>query len=322
MISVIVPVYNVAPYLRRCVDSILAQTYRDLDIILVDDGSTDESGAICDDYAARDNRVRVLHTANGGPGTARNRGFELARGDIIAFPDSDDYLEPTMYATMLAAMGDEYDIVICGGFKHNIDGTIQPHLVEDREMDFRGDEMLAQLTLLPAESSTVMAVPWNRLCRLRLLRDNNLRFAEDITSAEDRLFSVQLYATRPRGKFIPARLYHYVKRPTSLSERPPLVRALMMLTAWERVRVIVAYRDDLAERVDGHLIRLVMGYLKHNTVDYNADVLQFKDADVCRALYEQSLRIPRFNERVLDRRQYEQLVAFCKNSPQLTHNAG
>ncbi len=101
LISVIVPVYNVEPYLRRCVDSILAQTYEDLEIILVDDGATDSSGAICDEYAGKDLRVRVIHKPNGGLSSARNAGIDVAKGEYLAFVDSDDWIEESTYEYLM-----------------------------------------------------------------------------------------------------------------------------------------------------------------------------------------------------------------------------
>ena len=97
LISLIVPVYNVEPYLRRCVDSILNQTYTNLEVILVDDGSPDNCGAICDEYAAKDPRVRVIHKENGGLSDARNAGLEIMTGSLVGFVDSDDWIEPQMY---------------------------------------------------------------------------------------------------------------------------------------------------------------------------------------------------------------------------------
>ena len=97
LISVIVPVYNVAPYLRQCVDSILSQSYTHLEVLLIDDGSTDESGAICDEYAQQDSRVKVIHKPNGGLSSARNVGLSLASGEWISFVDSDDWLDTNIY---------------------------------------------------------------------------------------------------------------------------------------------------------------------------------------------------------------------------------
>ena len=101
LLSVIVPVYNVENYLSRCVDSILSQSGVTLEVLLVDDGSTDASGKICDSYAARDDRVKVIHKENGGLSSARNTGLDRASGDYVTFVDSDDYLEPEAYGPML-----------------------------------------------------------------------------------------------------------------------------------------------------------------------------------------------------------------------------
>lgn len=103
-ISVIVPIYKVEPYLRRCIDSILSQTYKVLEIILVDDGSPDLCGAICDEYAEKNDRIRVIHKENGGLSDARNAGLEICTGEYIAFVDSDDWIEPTMYEKLLDNM--------------------------------------------------------------------------------------------------------------------------------------------------------------------------------------------------------------------------
>lgn len=107
MISVIIPVYNVEAYLKKCVDSVLQQIYSDIEVILVDDGSTDGSGAICDEYALQDARVMVLHKENGGLSDARNQGMEVARGDIISFIDSDDYISPYFLEILCEAMEEE-----------------------------------------------------------------------------------------------------------------------------------------------------------------------------------------------------------------------
>ena len=114
-ISVIVPVYKAEAWLARCVDSILAQTFRDLEVILVDDGSPDGSGALCEGYAAADSRVKAIHKANGGVSSARNAGIEAASGEWVAFVDSDDWLEPD-YLERLAdrLTGPDCDVVMGG----------------------------------------------------------------------------------------------------------------------------------------------------------------------------------------------------------------
>ena len=115
MISIIVPVYNVEKYLSRCLDSILVQTYRDFELILVDDGSTDRSGAICDEYASRDERIKLIRQSNQGLSVARNVGLDAARGDYIGFVDSDDYIHPETYQILLdALLKYDADLSVCG----------------------------------------------------------------------------------------------------------------------------------------------------------------------------------------------------------------
>ena len=113
LVSVILPVYGVEKYLPECVDSLLAQTYRNLEIILVDDASPDHCGTICDSYAARDSQVRVIHKKNGGAASARNAGLDAARGEYICFVDSDDVVEEDYVEILLETLGDG-DMAMCG----------------------------------------------------------------------------------------------------------------------------------------------------------------------------------------------------------------
>ena len=115
LISVIVPVYNVEDYLCQCLDSILRQSYKNLQIILVDDGSTDQSGKICDEYGKKDKRIEIIHKANGGLSDARNVGLASATGKFIAFVDSDDYIADTLYETLLGKIRlSNAPIAMCG----------------------------------------------------------------------------------------------------------------------------------------------------------------------------------------------------------------
>ena len=126
LISVIIPVYNVAPYLAACLDSVVSQTYRNLEILLIDDGSTDKSGAICDEYATKDLRIKVVHQANGGVSAARNKGLEIAQGEYIGFVDPDDLTLPQMYETLLDFLRrDKADVSACRYQRFYPDGSIQ-----------------------------------------------------------------------------------------------------------------------------------------------------------------------------------------------------
>lgn len=114
LLSIIIPVYNVEPYISKCLESVINQTYPYLDIIIVDDGSTDGSGQICDTYQNTDKRVRVFHKKNEGPSSARNMGLHYAKGEFIGFVDSDDFIDLDMYESMLQEMENDVDIVTCG----------------------------------------------------------------------------------------------------------------------------------------------------------------------------------------------------------------
>ena len=114
LISIIVPIYNIEKHIVRCLDSILAQTYHNIEVILIDDGSTDNSGKICDQYSSADTRINVFHKQNGGLVSARNLGLESARGDYIGFVDSDDWIEPNMYERMYNNLkNNNSEICIC-----------------------------------------------------------------------------------------------------------------------------------------------------------------------------------------------------------------
>ena len=149
LLSVVIPVYNVEAYLSRCVDSVLDQTYDSLEIILVNDGSTDASGAICDAYAEKDSRVRVIHKENGGLSSARNTGLDAATGEYIAFLDSDDWVESDAYEHMLAVM-EKYEVkLVCGG-RYDVDGRSGERkigLCPKKEERITGEELAGRIFL-------------------------------------------------------------------------------------------------------------------------------------------------------------------------------
>ena len=128
-ISVIVPVYKVEAVLKKCLDSIITQTYENLEIILVDDGSPDSSGEICDEYSKRDSRVKAIHKKNAGVAAARNSGLKVATGEYCIFVDSDDYIEPIMYQSMIQ-IAEEYDcdVVMCDCVKEHKDEQQNIHM--------------------------------------------------------------------------------------------------------------------------------------------------------------------------------------------------
>lgn len=170
MISIIIPVYKVEKYLRRCLDSVLAQTYTDLEIILVDDGSPDGSGSICDEYAEKDSRIKVIHQANAGAAAARNAGVAAATGEFTAFVDSDDYIDPTMYEQLLDIIQvNDADIAECGY------RWVKPDVTYDRENTGKVDvytnlEALEMLYFGDQMFGGISIVVWNKLYRTDLVK--------------------------------------------------------------------------------------------------------------------------------------------------------
>lgn len=171
LISVIVPIYGVEKYLAQCVDSLLAQSYDKLEIILVDDGSPDKCGEICDEYEKKDKRVKVIHKQNGGLSSARNAGLKCATGQYIGYVDSDDYVDPMMYDKMLALIkGEDADIVECSCVTFS-DGE-KPSLTHDERTErWSGEEALKRLMDYGQYSLKPRLAVWTKLFRREIVED-------------------------------------------------------------------------------------------------------------------------------------------------------
>ena len=209
MISVIVPVYKVEKYLNRCINSIINQTYRDLEIILVDDGSPDRCGEICDEYALKDNRIKVLHKENNGQSSARNAGLDIATGNYITFVDSDDWIEPQTYTLMLLAIqNNDCDIAICG---HRIAYDENPTL-----NNFSADtQLLNSEELLQEIFGKLNNAAWNKLYRKELIGD--LRFPIGFAHGEDLIFNLNYLKNCKSGVINNTPLYNYFVRADSVT---------------------------------------------------------------------------------------------------------
>ena len=168
LISVIVPVYNVERYLRRCVDSILHQTYRNLEVLLVDDGSTDASGAICDEYAAQEEHVTAVHQKNGGLSAARNTGIERAKGTYLCFVDSDDFLDSRMLETLCRDLQEQdADVAVVGFRMFEREEELAPAELTVPGQCMTGREAIRN-TLVSDELGDFA---WNKLYKRELFRD-------------------------------------------------------------------------------------------------------------------------------------------------------
>lgn len=187
-ISIIVPIYNADPYLARCVDSILSQSFTDFELLLIDDGSTDGSGLICDSYADRDRRIRVFHKENGGVSSARNLGVKEAKGEWICFVDSDDELLSGGLQTMVDGISNEVDMVMAGYYE--LEGESLQTDTSSFGKDGIIDRNEALLMMYPSADLPYMGYPWGKLFKRTLVSDNKVYFDEHIRIKEDTLFVV------------------------------------------------------------------------------------------------------------------------------------
>lgn len=185
MISVIVPVYNVENVLHYCVESILNQSYTDFELILIDDGSTDKSGFICDQYAEKDKRVHVIHKKNGGVSSARNVGLDNAKGEYICFVDSDDRLKLEFLMVMIDTLKSENaEIVVCG-----YQVVSKDKVVENRSFHDNGIDIVSRENIYSLVGHTLYSASWCKLFRHDIINNQHIRFLEDLTLGEDMVFN-------------------------------------------------------------------------------------------------------------------------------------
>ncbi len=203
VLSVIVPVYNVQKYLPQCIDSILNQTYQNLELILIDDGSPDKCPEICDDYEKKDSRVKVIHKENGGQGSARNRGLDIATGDYIAFIDSDDYVELDMFAIMVKALEEtNSDMCHCGFITHTGLRTVLSDVPEENYILNSSEEILKEYFSF----TFINGGPCAKIFRKKVFAD--LRYPEGV-AREDVYIMHHAFAACDRAVHCGKCLYHY-----------------------------------------------------------------------------------------------------------------
>ena len=197
LLSVIVPIYNVEPWLERCVRSILGQTYGNLEILLVDDGSTDGCPALCDRFGEEDPRVRVIHKKNGGLSDARNAGIDMASGTCLAFVDGDDWIDAGMYEAMMGALAKEgADLCACSYKRIRRDGVLDPST--GKRTVWEGQGML-EAFLLELDEYQIQNSAWNKVYKRELLGE--LRFPKG-KLYEDIVFTTKLLSRVRKGVYL------------------------------------------------------------------------------------------------------------------------
>ncbi|MGN1420911.1 MAG: glycosyltransferase family 2 protein [Eubacterium sp.] len=206
MITVIVPVYNVEKYLDRCIESVVNQTYKNLEIILVDDGSPDNCPAMCDAWAEKDNRIKVIHKENGGVSSARNIGLDNANGEYIGFVDSDDYIAEDMFENLFNKINtDNCQMSVCGIF------------FQGKSISFKNEELISGNEAINRlfnyrDYQSFSGWTWNKLFLASVIKQNRLKFDENICFCEDVLFVYEYLKSVEFVKLINKSFYYYTFR--------------------------------------------------------------------------------------------------------------
>lgn len=265
VVSVIIPVYNAMETIERCVDSIFGQTLDKIEVILVDDGSDDKSGELCDFYAKKDARVRVVHTFNRGLSSARNTGLSMAQGEYVAFVDSDDYIEKRMLEQLVEIAEKERVDIVISGYKYiQFNGKVQ-----DREINLPiekriDNEDMKQLISENANQSFLWFV-WNKLYKRRLLSEFKIKFKEELTFAEDSPFNMRAFLSANGVYYFNVSLYNYVQTKGSLIQTKYKKDLIVKLEAlWrEKRRIckeygIAEYEKALSQYTIDHTIPMLL----------------------------------------------------------------
>lgn len=244
LVSIIVPVYNVEKYLSQCVDSILAQTYHNLEVILVDDGSTDGSGEICEEYTKLDSRVLCIHKDNGGPGEARNFGVNQAHGEYLAFMDSDDYISHHFIDVMISLLKQEkIDIAMLRGGIGFWDGKKEPELAHDA-YEYKVSVMTSDEALkLQLEQNIATGAPWRVVCRDMY---DGIKFPSTLF-AEDLATTYKLFLKAKNVAVVDGSFYAYRKHMDSIVRQPISKKKMngVIKVARELIEDIGTVRPDL-----------------------------------------------------------------------------
>lgn len=267
-ISVIVPVYNTKNELPRCLKSIVDQTYLNLEIICIDDGSTDGSGQIVDEFATIDKRIRVVHKANGGESSARNAGLKIATGKYIAFCDCDDWLEPEMYEFLVETLESENADMVASSWYKDF-GLFSEKIANELPVSkkiFSKGELLKYLYM--RDSYRGLAYIWNKLYRRKVLFDkqgNLILFNEQLKLGGDVLYLAEVALNINKAKYVDRAFYHYVQREESGCHTKDAKKFVDVLKAYEMV--IHRFEEE-------HINQEIVDYVKRFLVYHSGNAVE------------------------------------------------
>lgn len=270
-ISVIVPVYNAAAYIKRCIESILNQTYQNIELILVDDGSTDGSSIICDEYRKKEN-IKIVHKKNGGVSSARNAGLMIASGDYIGFVDSDDYIEKNMFQLMHDNIKDA-DLSMCGYYqnKKKFIGISNKQIVD----------RTTAVTYVIGDGG-FKGFLWNKLFKKSVIDKYKIRFFPDIHMCEDLVFCISYIDKIEKVCLLPNALYYYEDCGVSLSnakfnqKKYSVIKAYNTLLSMDLIKGDKKIFKIVENRKIKHCLSLWMLLVRDNLMDKNTYFLEIK----------------------------------------------
>lgn len=245
-VSIIVPVYNMEKYLKKCVDSLINQKLNEIEIILVDDGSKDNSPKICEELAEKDKRIIVIHKENGGLSDARNEGLKLATGDYIGFVDSDDYVSINMYKEMYnIALELDCDIVSCDIYE------VKNNCLSERKINILENNVIDHTAMIGIlENSNTTNILWfvcRNLYKANLLKDNNIYFSMETPIGEDSVFNLKAFYNCKRYCHINQYFYYYVQNPNSITNTRFKSKLLYSLNNIYKEKVLFVNNSTISE---------------------------------------------------------------------------
>ena len=298
-ISVIIPVYNAEKYLKRCLDSVINQTFKDIEIILVDDGSKDQSGRICDELQVIDKRIKVIHQSNSGPGFARNNALKMATGEYISFVDSDDYIESDMYEKIYKAIKNEDADTCIFGYHKVRDGKIFYTRTNAISGTFKGREALTHifLNVLGTEPSYPddYRILWQSSClslySLDLIQKHNVAFPSEGELAkfgEDFLFDLDYFIHASNVTIVNEPFYYYCESPNSINTSFKECWFLTIVNLYRELRHRVRNYlkdEDFLEKAEERLRRTFLAGAR-NCIMHISAFFSYKDGrghimDIC-----------------------------------------
>lgn len=279
LVSIIVPIYKVEPYLRHCLDSLVNQTYTNLKIILIDDGSPDNCPQICDEYAAKDNRIVVIHKENGGLSDARNAGLEICKGEYISFVDSDDWVDDIYIETLCSQIRDnQYDFIIADYYQSN-ESAEAKHILCDNGSILGNTPIISTYCKL-----TYPPCAWAKLYNRLFIEKYHFRFYPKLLF-EDQLWNCQLAAKAKNIYITNFKIYHYIIRNNSIMQSKDITFTNRILS-WKHIlatekKLLKPYQKTLSNEINFFFVNKITEVFTisiHDRILFNTAFYAIKDA--------------------------------------------